>query len=328
MKQIFMNSMFIIRKVKKKSRKPSHCFTYIFFIFLLQMISPNNVAKFERNPWAIQSIYELQFFNCPSCEFKDFSKQEFINHAHVSHFEAVSHLTNIKDGSLDDITCPWNHQYQFTELLCKTEPKNDIVLVDSKKVQVFDENQEEGHENIFDIHDEEEEWMDSNETETNDFMDENNSKNDSLLFGDLKTKHIKPIVKLEQIKYSTCDHCHKLFENRSFLRKHMRKYHEDIKIYGSKETFKCETCETVFTDISSLKRHKRIVHENKKYHNCDFCGKSFSKKHDLKRHIQYSHDSDFDMNNVKCSECTETFAKKSQLNHHLLIGKWKYIKFD
>ena len=58
---------------------------------------------------------------------------------------------NIKDGSLDDITCPWNHQYQFTEV-CKTEPnKNDIVLVESK-LEFFHENQEH-NENFFDKQD-------------------------------------------------------------------------------------------------------------------------------------------------------------------------------
>ena len=283
------------------------------------MISFNNVAKFEENPWAIRSIYELQFFNCPSCEFKDFSKQEFINHAHVSHFEAVSHLKNIKDGSLDDINCPWNHQYQFTE--CKIEPKSDF-LVDSK-LEVFNENQE-GDENFFQIHDDEEEWMNSNETENHNVIDEK-SKHDSSLLEDLKTK-LKPIVKLEQIKYYTCDHCGKLFAKKSVLRKHFTKYHEDIQINVMKETFKCETCGTVFIEKTSLKRHIYSVHENKEVHKCDFCEKSYARKHDLKRHVQFFHDSDFELKNYPCSECNETFEKKQQLNRHILIGNISCLK--
>ena len=60
----------------------------------------------EENPWNIQSIYDLQFFNCPSCNYKNYSKQEFINHAYNSHPEAYPYLNNIKDGSLDDLITP------------------------------------------------------------------------------------------------------------------------------------------------------------------------------------------------------------------------------
>ena len=60
----------------------------------------------EENPWNIQSLYDLQFFNCPSCDFKDYLKQEFVNHAYNFHPEAWPYLNNIKDGSLDDIIIP------------------------------------------------------------------------------------------------------------------------------------------------------------------------------------------------------------------------------
>ena len=53
------------------------------------------------NPWNIKSIYELQYFNCPSCLFKHQSKQEIVNHAYESHPTSINLLlTNIKDDSL------------------------------------------------------------------------------------------------------------------------------------------------------------------------------------------------------------------------------------
>ena len=52
------------------------------------------------NPWHIYSIYELQYFICPSCEFKNQSKQEIVNHAYEIHPESIDFLTNIKDESL------------------------------------------------------------------------------------------------------------------------------------------------------------------------------------------------------------------------------------
>ena len=94
------------------------------------------------NPWNIQSIYELQFFNCPaSCDFKNFSKQEFINHIHLSHFGAVPYLMNIKDGSLDDINCPWNH---------KVTDEFKTIFVSNKLAETEDIDLKE---NILEIHD-------------------------------------------------------------------------------------------------------------------------------------------------------------------------------
>ena len=55
------------------------------------------------NPWNIQSIYDLQYFNCPTCLYKNHLKQEFINHAYYFHPESIEHLTNINDNSLIDI---------------------------------------------------------------------------------------------------------------------------------------------------------------------------------------------------------------------------------
>ena len=75
-------------------------------------------------PWNIISIYELQYFNCPSCIFKNNSKQEFINHACESHPEIIEHLKNIQDKSLADIVLPWSEvsvQIIKTEPMCESE---------------------------------------------------------------------------------------------------------------------------------------------------------------------------------------------------------------
>ena len=58
------------------------------------------------NPWHIQSIYDFQYFNCPSCIFKNHSKQEFINHIYGIHPDYIYHLSNVKDNSLSDVVFP------------------------------------------------------------------------------------------------------------------------------------------------------------------------------------------------------------------------------
>ena len=60
------------------------------------------------NPWNIQSIYDLQYFNCPACVFKNPSKQEIVNHAYDFHPESIEHLMNIDDNSLMDVSLPWD----------------------------------------------------------------------------------------------------------------------------------------------------------------------------------------------------------------------------
>ena len=42
-----------------------------------------------KNPWTISSIYELQYFNCLSCSYKNKSKQNFVDHAYECHPESI-----------------------------------------------------------------------------------------------------------------------------------------------------------------------------------------------------------------------------------------------
>ena len=65
------------------------------------------LEKASTNPWDIQSIYDLQFFNCPACVYKDVSKENFVYHAYENHSDSTTYLAIISDGSLDDIHCPW-----------------------------------------------------------------------------------------------------------------------------------------------------------------------------------------------------------------------------
>ena len=67
------------------------------------------MALFEAtNPWNIQSIYDFQYFVCPSCDFKHYFKQEFVNHTFVFHPDSIEYLSNIQDDSYNDVVCPWD----------------------------------------------------------------------------------------------------------------------------------------------------------------------------------------------------------------------------
>ena len=72
-----------------------------------------------KNPWMVVSLYDLQYFNCPACAFKNYSKQTFVNHAYEIHPESIESLNNIQDNSMKDIICPW---------MIKEEAKNDNIF--------------------------------------------------------------------------------------------------------------------------------------------------------------------------------------------------------
>ena len=114
---------------------------HVSTFFFLQMASSVKV-EYE-NPWNIQSIYELQYFNCPSCDFRDCSKQTFVNHAFKDHPEAVDFLTNLQDDSLSDVVIdiPANITYVKSEANV-TEPIVEIETVEK-------ENDTESEETAF-----------------------------------------------------------------------------------------------------------------------------------------------------------------------------------
>ena len=43
------------------------------------------VTKQDLNPWDVSSIFEFNYFYCPECDWKEQSKQKFVNHASNYH---------------------------------------------------------------------------------------------------------------------------------------------------------------------------------------------------------------------------------------------------
>ena len=85
---------------------------------------PYDEESIFKEPWDIQSIYELNYFCCATCTFRDRSKQKLVNHAVSKHPDAVGYLMLIQDGSLGDVDIPWEPRSNDED-----EGKNKIVLV-------------------------------------------------------------------------------------------------------------------------------------------------------------------------------------------------------
>ena len=94
---------------------------------------PLTTPKWE-NLWAINSLYEFQYFLCPSCKFKHDVKQEFIYHAYECHPESIDYLKNITDGSLNNVLCPWD----------ESGITNEFTIEENKvKLELFEEEEDE-----------------------------------------------------------------------------------------------------------------------------------------------------------------------------------------
>ena len=101
---------------KKNFKNYFHKKPKMILIFLCLQVMASQITKGEENPWNIKSIYELQYFNCPSCKFKNHSKQLFVDHAFEFHPFAVDNLIKLKDGSINDIEMPMNTTWIKTDI--------------------------------------------------------------------------------------------------------------------------------------------------------------------------------------------------------------------
>ena len=97
----------------------------------------------------------------------------------------------------------------------------------------------------------------------------------------------------------------------SELRTHMSRVHD-----GKKSIFNCTLCRLNFSRKGDLKRHVQQVHEKNKPHKCSICESSFPQKGLLKKHISSVHD------NAKPFKCPldlsdYTSVTKEQLKRYM-----------
>ena len=63
------------------------------------------------SPWNVESLYKFQYFNCPTCSYKNDIKQDFVNHAVNSHPESKKYFMKILNHeSFSDVIIPLEYE--------------------------------------------------------------------------------------------------------------------------------------------------------------------------------------------------------------------------
>ena len=228
----------------------------------------------NENPWEVESIYEFYYFNCPTCSYKHCSKQDFVNHVIEIHPESVDSLKKICDGSLSNVSIPW-------------EPENDYEYYEQKLIS--DNLKVEFNDNLV----EENDYENFIEPNSEDYESDSDSYDEEEEKISLKREYLEGEEGDE--KSHKCDSCSKSFNAAYKLKIHIHTVHE-----GHKD-FKCDSCGKLFSRTEHLKKHIHTVHDdgNKDY-KCDYCIKSFSQARYLKRHIQIVHEGHKDYKFESC----------------------------
>lgn len=116
-----------------------------------------------------------------------------------------------------------------------------------------------------------------------------------------------PMVQLNnRISLFQCDICERAFKEKSKMKAHRQ-------IHTNERNIVCPVCNKTFKTAGCLRSHKRI--HNPKITECDHCGKTYTQKNELVKHIKFVH---FNRRDYKCNQCDAAFGSHAHLKAHSL----------
>ena len=138
----------------------------------------NNVTS----PWDVESLYEFQYFNCPTCPYKHHSAEDFVDHAFNTHQESKNHFINISNhDSFSDIWPPWKYgsMNNFINHLKNELNENEVIICEGpvEKSNLIDDPLETNEQAVA----KSEEYFDNLNASSKHTLNVNESNNDTKI---------------------------------------------------------------------------------------------------------------------------------------------------
>ncbi|XP_047348503.1 zinc finger and SCAN domain-containing protein 12-like isoform X8 [Vespa velutina] len=132
---------------------------------------------------------------------------------------------------------------------------------------------------------------------------------------------------LESLTY-TCNYCNYESTNKSTLYSHISRKHSTRRtgrrktnrgILSEQEEYACDICEFKCQTRRRLKEHLERKHASEYKYDCEFCGKKFKVKGDMRLHVRFKHKE----GPIVCDVCGKTCSNSNSLYVH---QKWAHFK--
>ncbi|KAL0124426.1 hypothetical protein PUN28_006339 [Cardiocondyla obscurior] len=129
---------------------------------------------------------------------------------------------------------------------------------------------------------------------------------------------------IERITY-TCKFCSFESTDKSTFNSHISKKHSTKRVTGRKskvvkpQEYSCDICGFKCPSRRRLKEHLDRKHGSEYKHECEYCGKKFKVKSDMKLHVRFKHKE----NPIICDVCGKTCSNSNSLYVH---QKWSHFK--
>lgn len=121
--------------------------------------------------------------------------------------------------------------------------------------------------------------------------------------------NIKPQVP-SQIVSNNSQNANKSYQISKHI--HPKQQIQTVAVHEAGQKTQCPICHGHFSRKTDLKRHIETIHEGKRTQ-CLQCSASFARKNDLKRHIEAVHEG----KQAKCVICSASFSRKTDLKRHV-----------